>query len=70
MLERIVYYPYRDNKDMGRLKGSLNKNSQSRPIASSLTPQERIRFLANLIIDKILEDQRNGGMVLKKLNYK
>lgn len=55
---------------MGRLKGSLNKNSQSRPIASSLSPQERIRFLANLIIEKILEDQKNGEIILRKLDYK
>jgi len=55
---------------MGRLRGSLNKNSQSRPIASSLSRQERIHFLANLIIDKILEDQRSGEILLRKFNYK
>ncbi len=55
---------------MGRLKGSLNKNSLSRTVTPSLSPQERIRFLANLIIDKILEDQRNGCVLLKKLSSK
>lgn len=70
MPQRIVYYPCRDNKDMGRLKGSLNKNSQSRPMTSSLSSQERIRFLANLIIDRMLEDQRNDCVLLKKLNFK
>ena len=55
---------------MGRLKGSLNKNLQSRTITSSLSSQERIHFLANLIIDKILEDQKNGEVLLRKLNYK
>ncbi len=55
---------------MGRLKGSLNKNSQSRPVTSGLSPKERVRFLANLIIDRMLEDQRNGFVLLKKLNSK
>ena len=70
MPKRIVYYPCRDNKYMGRLKGSLNKNLQSRLITSSLSSQGRIHFLANLIIDKILEDQKNGEVLLRKLNYK
>ena len=52
---------------MGRVKGIRNKNSGSRPIASSLSPQERIQLLANLIIDKILEDQKNEQIILKKL---
>ncbi len=70
MPKRIVYYPCRDNKDMGRLKGSLNKNSHSRPVTSSLSASERIRLLANLIIDRMLEDQRNGCVLLKKLNFR
>lgn len=52
---------------MGRLKGSLNKNSKGMVITSSLSPDERIHFLANLIIDKILEDQRQNGILLKKI---
>ena len=55
---------------MGRLKGSLNKNSHSRPVTSSLSASERIRLLANLIIDRMLEDQRNGCVLLKKLNFR
>lgn len=55
---------------MGRLKGSLNNKSKVRPVASTMSPQERIRFLANLIIDKIIEDQKNGQEILKKINYK
>ncbi len=54
---------------MGRLKGSLNKNSQSRPSTSSLSSHERIQFLANLIIDRILEDQKNDQVLLKKLPH-
>jgi hypothetical protein len=53
---------------MGRLKGSLNKNSIMRPSTSTLSSDERIRLLANLIIDRILEDQKNGKVLLKKIN--
>lgn len=55
---------------MGRLKGSLNNKSNVRPVVSTLSPQERILYLANLIIDKIIEDQKNGQEILKKINYK
>lgn len=53
---------------MARLKGSKNKNSEGRIVISSMSPQERIRFLANLIIEKALEDQRKGQVLLKKIN--
>lgn len=53
---------------MARLKGSKNRNSEGRIVTSSLSPHDRIRFLANLIIDKVLEDQRNGQVLLKKIN--
>lgn len=53
---------------MGRLKGSINKNSQSRPVTSTLSSSERIKLIANLIIDRIIEDQSNGQILLKKLN--
>ena len=52
---------------MGRVKGIRNKSSLSRLIASSLSPEERIKILANLIIDRILEDQKNGQKILKTL---
>ena len=55
---------------MGRIKGSKNKNSIQRLVASTLSPEERIRFLANIIVDKILEDQRNGQVILKTINKK
>ena len=64
----IVYYLYRDNKEMTSLKGGKNKNSDSRPSTSSLSSHERIRFIANLIIEKILEDQKNGQVLLKKIH--
>lgn len=54
---------------MGRLKGSLNKKTHSRPSTSSLSSHERIQFLANLIVDRILEDQKNDRVLLKKLPH-
>ncbi len=61
----IVYYPYRDNNKMARLRGSKNKNSKV--VTSSLSSQERIRLLANLIIDRMLEDQKSGQKLLKTI---
>lgn len=52
---------------MARLKGSKNKNSDKQPITSSLSTQERIHLLANLIIDRILEDQKNDHALFKKI---
>lgn len=52
---------------MGRVKGSKNKNTMTRPATSSLTTDERIKFLANLIIDRIREDQKNGRVLLRKI---
>jgi hypothetical protein len=51
---------------MGRIKGIKNNSSLTPIVTSSLTPQERIQFLANLIIDRILEDQNNGQQLRKK----
>jgi len=69
----IVYYPYRDNikaNTMGRLKGSTNKISCIRPKTSLLSSEERIKFLANIIIDRIVEDQKNGLPLLNKIKEK
>ena len=66
----IVYYSYRDNneaKTMGRLKGSVNKISSKRLKTSSLSSEDRIKFLANIIIDRILEDQKNGQPLYNKI---
>lgn len=52
---------------MGRLKGSINKTLSSRGLISTLSPADRVNFLANLIIDKIIEDEKNGRPLLKKL---
>ena len=48
---------------MGRLKGSRNKPKgleNGRIILSNQSTEERLKTLANLIVDRILEDQQNG----------
>lgn len=54
---------------MGRLKGSKNNISHEKPLVPtlSLAPKERIQFLANLIIDRIIEDQNCGQKLLKTI---
>ena len=41
---------------MARTKGSKNKNSSALPNYATLSTEERIKGLANLIVDKIYED--------------
>jgi len=45
---------------MGRLKNSKNINSSLAPATLSMTTEQRILFLANLIIDRIIDDQNKG----------
>jgi len=52
---------------MARLKGSKNKNSSDMPLYSTLPTEERLIVLANLIVDRILEDQTSGSTLLKRL---
>lgn len=52
---------------MSRPKNSRNKKTLRPVIASHITTEERIKFLANLIIDRIIEDQNNGKVLYKKL---
>lgn len=52
---------------MGRHIGSKNVKSNIRSSTSSLSTKDRIHFIANIIIDKIIEDQKNGGILFKKL---
>ena len=51
---------------MGRTKGAQNKNSVT-PSFLDLSPEDRLNLLANLIIDKVFEDQENGQILLKKI---
>ena len=52
---------------MARTKGSKNKNSAEMPMYTSLPTEEKLFVLANLIIDRIVEDQRTGGKLLRQL---
>jgi len=55
---------------MQRTNCNKNNNSEQRLVVSNLSPEERIRFLANLIIDKILEDQKSGQVILHTISKK
>lgn len=61
----IVYYPWRDN--MGRHRGSKNKTTLERPVTSTLSSDERIKVIANLIVRKMIDDQKNGYALLKHI---
>jgi hypothetical protein len=52
---------------MARLKGSKNKHPAEVPEYTALPTAERLVVLANLIVDRIAEDQSNSGVLLKKL---
>ena len=52
---------------MGRHKGALNKNPVAKSPYSRLEPTERANLLANLIVDRIMEDQKNNQKLLKKI---
>jgi hypothetical protein len=52
---------------MGRTKGSKNKNSGEVPVYSTLPVEERLFVLANLIVDRIVEDHANGKELLKQI---
>ena len=52
---------------MPRPKGSRNKNTAEMPMYTALSTEERLFVLANLIVDRILEDQQNGNELLRQL---
>lgn len=52
---------------MARTKGSKNKNSSALPDYATLSTEERIAVLANLIVDKIYEDLQGSKAILKQL---
>lgn len=55
---------------MSRPKGSKNKPKPLIVETFSYTTEQRIELFANLIVEKILEDQRNGRNFLKMLRKK
>ncbi len=52
---------------MGRLKGSKNKNTGEVPVYCTMPTEERVFVIANLIIDRIVEDQTNGQKLLRQI---
>lgn len=52
---------------MARPKGAKNKVSVTLPDICSLSPEQRLELLANLIVDRILEDQTVGQKLLKRI---
>lgn len=50
---------------MGRTKGAKNKSKDVLPHYASLPTEERIKFLATLIVDRINADQQSGGKLYK-----
>lgn len=50
---------------MSRPKGSKNKNVVASPPSLAMPTEEKVTFLANLIVDRILEDQKSGKLLGK-----
>jgi hypothetical protein len=52
---------------MTRTKGSLNKQPLNHPEFLDMSSEERLRFVANLIIDQVLEIMHSDSQLLKEL---
>ena len=52
---------------MSRPKGSKNRNSSAPPEYTTLSVEERLVVIANLIVDRIVEDQQHGSPLLEQL---
>ena len=52
---------------MGRKKGSKNKQTSALPSYAALSTNEKLAALANLMVDRILDDQRNKEVLLKQI---
>ena len=52
---------------MSRRKGSKNKKPTIDPLHTVMTNEERLDFLASLIVSRIEENQTNGRKLLAKI---
>ncbi len=52
---------------MSRAKGSKNQQAIATPDTVQFTVEERIKFIADLIADRIAEDEADGFPLLKKI---
>ncbi len=50
---------------MSRPKGSKNKVQVAPVETFGYTPEQRIELVANIIVEKIIEDRRNGRRLLE-----
>ena len=50
-------------KQIHKAENKIRKDT--RQITSNLTLEERLQVIANLIVDRILEDQLNGSLKLR-----
>ena len=52
---------------MGRRKGSKNKKPVIDPLHTVMTNEERLEFIARLIVEHIETDQANGCKLLAEI---
>lgn len=52
---------------MGRRKGSKNKNPTIDPLHTVMTTEERLEFIARLIVERIEKDQVDGRTLLERI---
>lgn len=52
---------------MASPKASTNTNVPAQPVTLTLSIEERIEFFANIIVDRIMDDQANGQKLLKRI---
>jgi hypothetical protein len=52
---------------MARLNGSQNKNISGQPATLTLSVEDRLELLANVIVDRIMDDQQDGQKLLKRI---
>jgi hypothetical protein len=52
---------------MARTKGSSNKKPPAAPDTVEFTTEQRLAFIANLIVDRILQDKANELTLLKQI---
>lgn len=67
ILGRIYTIAIKQGNNMARTKGAKNKIAVHTPDICSLTPEQRIELLANLIIDRIIEDQAADQKLLRSI---
>jgi len=67
----LVYYQYSDSviniPDMKRIRETRQDNQSLPQNGTQLTVEERLQIIANLIVDRLLEQQKQG--LLKANEY-